>query len=111
MPVCEIDLRVGGKFRYVWANTDGREMGMGGTFTEVVRPERLANVEAFDDDWTGGETLGTMVLTERDGVTHMRHAVIYSSADAMKGAMQTGMTEGLEAGYQRLDEIFAEPRG
>lgn len=111
MPVCEIDLRVGGKFRYVWANADGREMGMGGTFTEVVRPEKLANREIFDEDWTGGETLGTMVLTERDGVTHMRHAVVYSSAEAMKGAMQTGMTEGLEAGYQRLDEIFAEPRG
>lgn len=111
MPVCEIDLRVGGKFRYVWANADGREMGMGGTFTEVVRPERLANREIFDEDWTGGETLGTMVLTERDGVTHMRHTVIYSSEEAMKGAMQTGMAEGLEAGYQRLDEIFAEPRG
>src|SRR5260370_18258160 len=62
MPVCEIDLRVGGKYRYVWRNAEGREMGMGGTFTEMVRPSRLVATESYDDHWTGGETLCTTEL-------------------------------------------------
>ncbi|HEV2842730.1 MAG TPA: SRPBCC domain-containing protein [Chthoniobacterales bacterium] len=48
MPICEIDLKVGGAYRYVWRHEDGREMGMGGTYREIVRPERLVNTELFD---------------------------------------------------------------
>jgi uncharacterized protein YndB with AHSA1/START domain len=57
LPVCEIDLRVGGKYRFVWRNTDGRSMGMGGVYRDVVRPERLVNTEKFDDAWYPGESL------------------------------------------------------
>ena len=67
--VCEIDLKVGGKYRYVWRHEDGREMGMGGVYREIVPPERLVCTELFDEDWTGGEALGTIVLTEKDGKT------------------------------------------
>src|SRR5438093_5936524 len=49
MPVCEIDLRVGGNLRYLWRHADGREMGMRGVFREIVRPERLVHTEVFDD--------------------------------------------------------------
>src|SRR5689334_23415386 len=49
MPVCEIDLRVGGKYRYVWHNEDGCEMGMGGNFTEIVPNQRIVNTERFDE--------------------------------------------------------------
>src|SRR6058998_2613091 len=49
MPVCEIDLRVGGSYRYVWKHDrTGEEMGMGGVFREIVRPERLVATERFD---------------------------------------------------------------
>src|SRR5881628_2069514 len=48
MPVCEIDLRVGGKYRYVWRNdSDGTEMGMGGVYCDIVVPERLVTTERF----------------------------------------------------------------
>jgi len=47
MPVCEIDLKVGGSYRYVWRNEDGREMGMGGKYREIVRPERIVHRRAL----------------------------------------------------------------
>jgi len=50
MPVCEIDLQVGGRFRFVWRHRDGREMGMGGVYREVAPPERLIHTELFDED-------------------------------------------------------------
>jgi uncharacterized protein YndB with AHSA1/START domain len=107
MPVCEIDLRVGGKFRYLWRKDAGTEMGMGGVYREIAPPERLVCTELFDDDWTGGETLSTLVLTEQDGKTTVTQTVLYASRKARDGALATGMTEGLEAGYERLDEVLA----
>jgi uncharacterized protein YndB with AHSA1/START domain len=106
--VCEIDLRVGGTYRFVWKNEDGQEMGMGGTYREIARPGRLVTTELFDEDWTGGETVNTMVLTERDGGTLLTSTVLYSSKAARDGALQSGMDEGMEAGYARLDVIFAK---
>ena len=58
MPVCEIDLRVDGKYRYEWIDKGrGKTMGMGGVFIAVKMPERFDSKEKFDDDWTGGETV------------------------------------------------------
>ena len=63
MPVCEIDLRVGGKYRYVWRHDrDGTEMGMGGVYREIVPPERIVNTEKFDEAWYPGEAVDTLVL-------------------------------------------------
>ena len=69
MPVCEVDLRVGGTFRYLWRKPDGKEMGMRGVFREIVPPERIVNTESFDDPWYPGEAVGTAVLVEHDGKT------------------------------------------
>lgn len=107
MPVCEIDFRVGGRYRYVWRNADGREMGMGGVYREIAAPERIVTTELFDEDWTGGETVGTMVLTEHGGKTTMSLTVQYSSREARDAALKTGMTDGMEAGYARLDDLLA----
>jgi uncharacterized protein YndB with AHSA1/START domain len=51
MPVCEIDLRVGGGYRYVWRHANGNEMGMRGVYREIVTPERLVSTETFDESW------------------------------------------------------------
>src|SRR3979490_3343652 len=70
MPICEIDLRVGGAYRYVWRrDSDGSEMGMGGTYREIVRPERIVNTELFDTAWYPGEAVATAVLVEHGGQT------------------------------------------
>jgi len=106
MPVCEIDLRVGGKYRYVWRNAEGREMGMGGTFKEMVRPSRLVATEAYDDHWTGGETLVTTEFVETRGKTTVSTTVRYATREARDAALKMGATKGLEASYVRLDELL-----
>ena len=107
MPVCEIDLRVGGRYRYVWRHADGKEMGMGGIHREIVVPERIVTTELFDEDWTGGETVVTSVFTEHAGRTTLTMTILYSSREARDGALRTGMTDGMESGYARLDELLA----
>lgn len=106
MPVCEIDLRVGGTYRYEWANPDGRRMGVAGKFKEIVRPSRIVVTQLFDEDWTGGETLVTTDLVERSGKTTLTTTVHYASRDARDAALKTGMTTGMEAGYERLEQLL-----
>ena len=107
MPVCEIDFRVGGRYRYVWRGPDGSEMGMGGVYREIVSPERIVQTELFDQDWTGGETVGTALLTEQGSRTTLTITELYFSKEARDGALRTGMAEGMAAGYDRLAEILA----
>lgn len=108
MPVCEIDLRVGGKFRYVWRHDrDGSQFGMGGEYREIAPPDRLVHTELFDEDWTGGETLVTTVLEERNGRTSIATTVRYSSQRARDGALKTGMIQGWAQSYDRLAELLA----
>ena len=59
---CEVDLKVGGAYRFVWRGPDGAEMGMGGVYREIVAPERLVSTEKFDDPWYEGEALDTLAL-------------------------------------------------
>jgi uncharacterized protein YndB with AHSA1/START domain len=105
-PVCEMDLRPGGAYRWVWRGPNGQEMGMGGVHREIVPPERIVNTQLFDQDWTGGEAVGTLVLTERDGKTFMTNTILYSSKEARDGCLKTPMEEGMAAGYNRLDDLL-----
>jgi uncharacterized protein YndB with AHSA1/START domain len=108
MPVCEIDLRVGGSYRYVWRHVrDGTEMGMGGVYREIVAPERLVSTERFDEAWYPGEGLGTLVLVERGGRTTLTHTMLYESREARDAAMKSGMEKGVAASYDRLDDLLA----
>jgi uncharacterized protein YndB with AHSA1/START domain len=107
MTVCEIDLRVGGKWRYVTKSPDGFEMGQSGEYREIVKPVRIVNTEVFDMDWTGGETLCTMTM-ERDGDdrTIVTIKVLYANKEARDGALASPMAEGMEIGFKRLDEFL-----
>ncbi len=109
MPVCEIDLRVGGKYRYEWRNQKGGAMAMGGVHREIVVPERLTATQIFDDDWTGGETIGTIVLAEAAGGTALTQTILYASAAARAAALATPMADGMEAGFMNLERLLAEP--
>ncbi|WP_454760212.1 SRPBCC family protein [Caulobacter segnis] len=108
MPVCEIDLRPGGKFRYVWRNTEGVDMGMGGVYLEVEAPTRTVHEEVFDEDWTGGRTRITTLLAEVGGITTMTMTIEYASPEARAGALATPMLDGMEAGYSNLDTLLEE---
>ncbi len=105
MPICEIDLRPGGKWRFVWRRPDGGEMEMTGRYREVVRPERLVNTENWGGDWP--ETLNTLVLTEEDGRTTMTCTLLYPSEQARDAVSATGMKEGWAQSYDRLDAYLA----
>lgn len=107
MPTCEIDLKVGGTYRYVWRNEDGCEMGMGGKYTEIVRPERIAHTELFDQAWYEGESLSTWVLSEKDGNTTLTLTMRYGSRQTRDGVLESGMASGVATSYGRLDEILA----
>jgi uncharacterized protein YndB with AHSA1/START domain len=103
---CEVDLRVGGTYRFVLRGTDGTRMGLGGVYREVVPPERIVNTELFDQDWTGGESVATTVLEEEGGKTTLTSTVRYSSKEARDGALKSGMLRGVGASYDRLEELL-----
>jgi len=108
MPICEIDLRVGGTYHYVWRKeSTGTEMGMGGVFREVVRPERLVATEKFDEEWYAGEAVDTTVFEERGPVTKLKLTVLYESKQARDAAGQSGMERGMVASYNRLEALLA----
>ena len=107
MAVCEMDLRVGGAYRWVWRGPDGTEMGMGGVHREIVPPERIVCTQLFDEDWTGGEAVGTLVLTERDGKTTLTNTILYASREARDAVLRTPMEQGMAMGYDRLEELLA----
>jgi uncharacterized protein YndB with AHSA1/START domain len=104
MPICEMDLRAGGAFRYVWRKEDGAEMTIAGSVREVVPPERLVTTESWGPEWP--ETVNTVVFTESAGHTTITLTVCYPSRDARDAALQTGMKEGMDQGFARLDALL-----
>jgi uncharacterized protein YndB with AHSA1/START domain len=111
MPVCEMDLRVGGAYRWVWRKeTTGAEMAMGGVFREIVAPERLVASERFEDPWYEGEALVTTTFSERDGRTTVTSTSRYDTQQIRDGVLASGMESGVERSYQRLDEMLPSLR-
>lgn len=111
MPVCEIDLRVGGAYRYVWHRPrDNKDMGMGGVFREIVAPERIVATERFDDAWYPGEALNITVLAEQGGKTLLTQTSRFESREARDTALKSGMETGVETSYDRLEEVLASLR-
>jgi uncharacterized protein YndB with AHSA1/START domain len=105
MPVCEIDLRVGGAWRFVWRRADGAEMAMRGVYQEIDPPERLVSTESWGGDWP--DTINTLILSEQDGKTTITQRTLYPSKEARDAALQTGMTDGMSVTYDRLDAYLA----
>jgi uncharacterized protein YndB with AHSA1/START domain len=108
MPVCEIDLRVGGAYRYVWKrDSDGSTMGMGGVYREIVKPERIVATERFDESWYPGEALTMIVLTEQGTMTLLTQTMRYESRAARDAVLKSDMERGVKASYDRLAEVLA----
>lgn len=116
MPVCEMDLRVGGSYRWRWrSDADGKEFGFEGAFRELQVPSRIVHTERFDpgtvdDNYpTGTEALITTTFLENGGTTTVTTVMDYGSKEVRDAAVKTGMTEGMEQSYQLLDRILQEP--
>ncbi len=112
MPVCEMDLRVGGRYRWRWRNDAGKEFGFTGVFREVRRSSRIVHTQVYDPGSVGGnmgaECLITADLTEKDGVTTFRQTIRYQSKADRDAAVSTGMTDGMEMSFAKLDALLGD---
>jgi uncharacterized protein YndB with AHSA1/START domain len=113
MPICEMDVRVGGMYRWRWrSNEGGKEFGFYGEFKEVSAPSKLVHSEYFDPGDVGGD-MGkgatiTVTLTEDKGITTFTSVMDFGSKEARDAAVATGMTDGMEQSYQLLDKLLAK---
>jgi uncharacterized protein YndB with AHSA1/START domain len=108
MPVCNIDLKVGGAYRYVWKrDSDGTEMSSGGVFREIVVPDRIVATEKFEQPWYPGESLVTSILVEHDRKTTVTMTILYDSCETRDMVLKSGMERGVAASYDRLAELLA----
>ena len=105
MPVCEIDLRPGGAWRFVWRREDGSEMEIRGEYREIEPPARLVSTESWGGDWP--ESVNTITFAEEDGRTTITSTVLYPSEEVRDRALGTGMKDGWAAGYDSLDRYLA----
>ena len=108
MPLCEIDLRVGGRYRYVWRQlSDGLEFSSSGKFLEIVPQEKIVSTEAFEGPMNLGEAINTYTFTEQNGKTCVRLHMRYPSKEIRDRAIESGMNHGIEMGYARLEGQLA----
>lgn len=104
MPVCEIDLRPGGSWRFAWQHSDGSKLEMTGVYREIVPPERIVNTERWGPEWL--ETVNTTLFTEEYGRTTITQVIRYASKQARDAALATGMMSGVERSYGLLDALL-----
>ena len=113
MPVCEMDMRVGGQYRWRWrSDEDGMEFGFTGEVLEVVPHAKIVHTQVFDPGnmgiAMGGEpSIITVAFDEINGITNVSTTIKYASKADRDEALSTGMTEGMEMNYERLDEELA----
>jgi uncharacterized protein YndB with AHSA1/START domain len=108
--VCEVDLKVGGNYRFVWRKAGVPEMGMRGVYREIVRPERIINTESFDDPWYEGEALDTAVLVEQGGKTTLTTTILYASREVRDTVLKSPMERGVAESYNMLADLLASPK-
>ena len=107
MPVCEIDLRVGGAYRYRWRNdADGTEFGSSGVHREIVPFERIVTTESMEG--FDGESINTLTFSEAGGRTLVSTNMLFPSKEIRDSAIQSGMSDGMAMGYDRLEDLLAE---
>src|SRR5712671_5548402 len=107
MRVCEMDVRPGGSYRWVWRNPDGSQMTVRGVFREVVPNERLVATERFDDAWYPGEGLNTTTFVEKGGRTTLTQTLRYESREARDAVLKSPMETGVAASFDNLERILA----
>jgi uncharacterized protein YndB with AHSA1/START domain len=110
MATCEVDLRVGGGYRYLWRGPGGVEMGMRGVYREIVPNERIVCTEAFDESWYPGDAVVTVQLTEKNGRTTLTEAVMYSSPEAREVVLKSPMESGVAKGFDLLEALLESRR-
>jgi uncharacterized protein YndB with AHSA1/START domain len=107
MTVAEIDLRVGGKWRYVMDASNGQEVGFHGEFREIVPNERIVQTEAYEGipDPDASANVNTMTLVEADGRTTMEVLIQCVNKESRDMQIASGMEEGMQESYDDLEDV------
>ena len=106
MPVCEIDFRVGGSWRYVLRDPeDGVDHAFSGEYREIVPPERIVSTERYEAI-PGSDYVVTVTLTETGGTTLLQSHCVYQRKEHRDGHVASGMEGGMNETYRRLDELL-----
>lgn len=115
MPVCEMDMRVGGRYRWRWRSEEnGQEFGFTGEVLEISPHTKIVHTQVFDAG-TLGVSMGskpsiiTVTFQEINGITNVVTTIRYASKADRDAAVATGMTDGMEVSYRQLDSLFAQP--
>lgn len=115
MTVCEVNLKVGGAYRFVWSDSGKtgsgkKDVGMRGVYREILPPERVVRTEAWED-WDAGETLVTTVLLEECGRTRLTITVLFPSQEVRDAVLNSGIRQGAAENFDKLAEVLASQTG
>ncbi len=105
LAVCEVALKAGDCFRYVWESPHGK-IAMSGRCLEFVRPEKIVATEKFDQSWYPGNAVGTITLREEGGVTTLTQTIRYESQAARDTVLKAQVEHGVALGYDRLAKLL-----
>lgn len=106
VPVCEIDLRPGGRWRFVGRGPQG-EVAFYGVYREIAAPERIVFTEIYEP-FPDAESVVTSLFTEEDGKTRLTATVMYPSLEVRDMVLKSGMARGAGISYDRLEELVRE---
>jgi uncharacterized protein YndB with AHSA1/START domain len=101
---CEIDLRVGGSWRYAMRPFNGEEFAFYGEFLVIVANQKIIQTETFEP-FPDATATNTTTLTERDGVTHLRTLVQHKTAQARDMHINSGMEAGMQDAFDLLEQL------
>ena len=108
LPVCEIDLRVGGAYRYVMRDPAGATHTMQGVYRAIARPGRLVYTEQYvTQGFTSSEALVTVLFAEHSGMTTLTSAILHRSREDRDAHLSTGMEKGAAEVLGRLADHIA----
>lgn len=104
---CEVDLRVGGRWRYVFGREGEPSVAFSGTFQEIERPTRIVHTQLFEPMRAAGEAIVTATFDEKDGRTTLTLHQVYPSKEALDGAIASGMEHGARETMDQLEELVS----
>lgn len=107
MPVCDIDLRVGGAWRYVLLMPNGKEYGFHGVYQDIVPNARLVHTYVYEE-FPECESVTTVTFEEHEGITRVTETILHPTVEARDGHLQSGMEDGAGESLQRLAELLNE---
>ncbi len=105
---CEVDLRVGGGYRYVFGRDGQKPVAFSGKYMQVERPSRLVSTQIFEPMAAAGEAIVTATFDEKHGKTTLILHQLYPSKESLDGAVASGMEHGMRETFEQLEELIAK---